>query len=221
MVNSDTTKHKIILVKKITEDVFILRMERNKLKFKAGQHINVGPENSGYTREYSIYSGENDPYIEILIKEIPDGFISPKLCKMKAGEYVQVEAPFGYFQLPENLKEEKFLFVATGTGIAPYNSFIKSFTMLDYTIIHGIPKRSQALYNNYYNKEKYIICTSQEQNNLPNSFNGRVTKWIKNHPLNDYTKFYLCGNRNMINDSFEILKDKNIPPENILVEAYF
>ncbi len=57
----ETKLHQILEMRHLTETAFIMRLERNQLPFKTGQHINVGPANSIHTREYSVYSGEADP----------------------------------------------------------------------------------------------------------------------------------------------------------------
>ena len=40
------------------------------MQFKAGQHIIAGLKGELDQREYSVYSGENDDYLEILVREV-------------------------------------------------------------------------------------------------------------------------------------------------------
>ena len=93
--------HKVISLRNITATVFVLRFERKGLVFSAGQHINVGIHGSGYTREYSVYSGVDEPFLEILVKEVIDGWVSPKLRELKEGDDLMVEAALGYFGLAD------------------------------------------------------------------------------------------------------------------------
>ena len=60
MNRADYGIHKLISIENITRTVFKLRFERNGLEFVPGQHISVGPESLGYTREYSVYSGAEE-----------------------------------------------------------------------------------------------------------------------------------------------------------------
>ncbi|TCO06927.1 ferredoxin--NADP reductase [Natronoflexus pectinivorans] len=211
--------HRIISKTDVTKSSFVLRLERNNLEFRTGQHINVGPVENGYTREYSVYSGEHDNYLEVLIKEVSNGFVSPHLRKLNSGDVVMVEPPLGYFFLPaENLLQKKFLFVATGTGIAPYHSFIKTWSDIDYTLLHGVTDISESIQPSFYDPNRLILCTSQSNEG---HFSGRVTKWLSENDLQGYDHIYLCGNRNMINDVYNLLNEKGIENDKISAEAYF
>jgi len=209
--------HEVISVREINSTVFKVRLTRNNLEFKTGQHINVGPASGGYTREYSIYSGENDDYLEILVKEVLNGLVSPELHKLKKGNQVMVEPPLGYFYLPTH-DDKKMLFIATGTGIAPYHSFIKTHPQLNYHLLHGVSEASEACEKDFYKKENFTLCTSKKSDG---DFHGRVTKWLNQNPIDNYRHIYLCGNRNMINEVHSLLKQKGFPMENIHAEAYF
>lgn len=212
--------HKVLAINHLNESTFILRFERKNLQFKPGQHIGVGPQNSIYTREYSVYSGVNDDYLEILVKEVLNGFISPILKNTMPGDFVQVEEPRGYFSLPPGrTPEERFLFIATGTGIAPFHSFVKSNTGLNYTLFHGISATSDACEPGFYHPERLIVCTSREKQ--PATFNGRVTDRLKNYSLTGISRIYLCGNVNMINDVYDMMGKGLFPLEKIHSEVYF
>ena len=94
-----TDLHKIIEIRPLTERTFVLRLDRGNMQFKAGQHIIVGPDGELDQREYSVYSGEKDDYLEILVREIPDGNVSKQLKQCKPGELLKVNGPFGSFGL--------------------------------------------------------------------------------------------------------------------------
>lgn len=219
--NKISTKlHEILEMRHLNDSTFIVKLEKNNLEFKAGQHINVGPANSIHTREYSIYSGENDDYLEILVKEVSDGFISPVLKKQLPGNMLVVEEPVGYFSLPVKEKpEEKLLFIASGTGISPFHSFIKSNPELNYTLIHGIRDNSERYEADFYEPSRYISCTSRQKSD--NSYFGRVTNWLEEHPVDARTRCYLCGNSSMIHDVYDILEAQGVPSEKIHAEVYF
>ncbi len=215
-----TLLHEITQVRNLTDSTFVIRLERNGLSFKTGQHINAGPANSQHTREYSIYSGENDNYIEILVKEVLDGFISPVLKQKRPGDMLRIEEPVGYFSLPRKLSpDDKLLFIATGTGISPFHSFIKTYPEINYTLIHGIRNTEEMYESEFYKTERYIPCTSRQKS--ASSFFGRVTDYLEEKPPEKGTRCYLCGNRDMIQDAYDILTRKGIPMEMIHAEVYF
>ena len=62
--------HKLVGIKNLTDSTYLLQIEKNNMVFEAGQHILLGRYNDPDQREYSIYSGIADNYLEILIKEM-------------------------------------------------------------------------------------------------------------------------------------------------------
>ena len=74
--NVDVELFSVLSVRDLTESTYILRFARKGMAFKPGQHLVVGIPGSGEYREYSIYSGINEDFLEILIKEVDDGLVS-------------------------------------------------------------------------------------------------------------------------------------------------
>jgi ferredoxin/flavodoxin---NADP+ reductase len=211
--------HKITQIRFLTETTFVLRLDRRDMQFKAGQHIIVGPEGELDQREYSVYSGERDEYIEILVREIHDGNVSLKLKQSKPGQFLQVNGPFGSFGLETfDMYSRKLVFIASGTGISPFHSFVRSYPGIDYILIHGVRYRNEAYERNHYDPRRYILCTSKES---LGGHKGRVTKFLKDYPVYPDMLFYVCGNNSMIYEVYHILRDKGIPAENIFSEIYF
>ena len=93
--------HEIRQIRFLTESTFVLRLDRGNMHFKAGQHIIVGLKGELNQREYSIYSGEKDEYLEILVREVLDGSVSLQLKQCKEGHLLQVNGPFGSFGLEQ------------------------------------------------------------------------------------------------------------------------
>jgi ferredoxin--NADP+ reductase len=211
--------HQILQVRLLTESTFVLRMERGDIQFKSGQHIVVGPEGELDQREYSIYSGENDDYLEILVREVPDGKVSLQLKQCKPGQLLQVNGPFGSFCLEKfDMYSRKHVFVASGTGISPFHSIVRSYPGIDYLLFHGVRYNDEAYERADYDPTRYILCTSKESRG---GKNGRVTGFLKDFPVSREMLFYLCGNNNMIYDVHNLLTGKGIPGENIFSEIYF
>lgn len=222
--NKDTAEasandHIVTQIRFLTESTFILRFTRGNIQFRAGQHIIVGLIGEMDQREYSIYSSENNGYLEILVKEVKEGNISSRLKQCKQGDLLQVNGPFGSFGIEAcNRDTRKHVFIATGTGISPFHSMIRSWTGIDYTIIHGVRFSSEAYDMSEYDSSRYILCTSKE--NKP-GYKGRVTSFLIKFRVTPDMLFYLCGNGNMIYEVYHILRDKGVPAENIISEVYF
>jgi len=211
--------HEILEIRHFTSSAFVMRIERKDLNFKAGQHICVGPPNGIHTREYSIYSGEHEPDIEILVKEVDNGLVSPSLKKLKKGGFVVVEEPMGYFTIDKGYpKNQPYVFIATGTGISPFHSFVKSHPDLNYKLLHGVRFGEEAYDKNTYDEDKYIVCTSRDDKG---DYCGRVTDYLRNNNFEGGTQYFLCGNSSMIHDIYDILEHKGISTDNIHAEVYF
>ena len=116
---------KILKIEKLTESTYCLRTERPDVAIRAGQLFNVGIPGAGINREYSMYSAADAPYIDFLIKEVQGGSVSPALSRLEVGNLVEVDGPYGEFCLnPPGNSDQHYLFLATGTGIAPFLSLI-------------------------------------------------------------------------------------------------
>ena len=209
--------HKVLAVKQVSPHTFTLTIERKGMGFTAGQCVNIGIPETGTNREYSSYSGENDENLEFLIREVEGGQVTPKLKNLAAGDHVEVDGAYGLFTLnPDKPKDTEYVFVATGTGIAPFHCFAKSYPWLKYKIIHGVQNVTECYGQDDY--LEYISCTSRDHSG---DYSGRVTGYLKDNPQKKDAVYYLCGNRNMINDVYDILREQNVSGSNIITEVFF
>ena len=197
----------------------MLQFERKELEFQTGQFVLVGTKGAVDTREYSVYSGEQEEYLEILVREVDGGKVSGKLKRLKAGDMVDVDGPFGFFKFdPATFKTQKFLFVATGTGISPFHGFVKTYPELNYKLVHGVRFKEEAYDHHDFAEDRIALCTS---GSAEGDFEGRVTDLLKQMDIAKDTNCFLCGNSEMIYEVFDILGDKGIPTSNIYSEVYF
>ena len=218
-IQIDTNYYKVENIRNLTENTFVLALPKSRFKYTAGQHISLSIKGDYQSREYSIYSAEDGKNLEILVKEVAGGYFSPKLKHLKKGDFVEVHGPFGKFGLDEKkLDSHKHIFIASGTGIAPFHSMVKSYPELDYHVIHGVRFANEAYEKDDYQKEKLTVCASRDENA---DFKGRLTEYLKTTEFSENTCFYICGNSDMIFDSMEILKEKGFDRENVNVEVYF
>jgi ferredoxin--NADP+ reductase/benzoate/toluate 1,2-dioxygenase reductase subunit len=194
-------------------------MERKQLNFQTGQFVTLGLNGATDRREYSVYSGENDDYLEVLVREVESGKISAKLKRLNAGDAVYVDGPFGFFKFaPSNFEVQKFLFIATGTGISPFHSFVRTHNDFDYQLVHGVRFAEEAYDHRDFNPERLTLCTSGDRKG---DFYGRVTTYLAEQNIDAETNCFLCGNSEMIYEVFDILTGKGIPVSNIYSEVYF
>ena len=90
---------KVISIDHLTVTTFVITMERPDFKFASGQHIIVSLPGDLYDREYSICSAEEDPFLQIIVKEVINGYFSPKLKNVKNGDVLNIRGPHGRFCL--------------------------------------------------------------------------------------------------------------------------
>ncbi|QWD09499.1 oxidoreductase [Polynucleobacter paneuropaeus] len=209
--------YSVISIVNKTPNTFCLRVERPDCRIKAGQCFNVGLPGGDINREYSMYSDADAPYLDFLIREVEGGLISSQLKKLVPGDTVEIDGPYGEFCIPPAKIDEKFLFIASGTGIAPFHSFVKTYPQLNYHLIHGIRSPSEAYDSNDYIKGRYLPCVSR--GDAGESL--RVTDYLTRNPPFFDSIIYLCGNRRMIIDSVQILLDQGISGDQIISEVFF
>src|SRR5438067_13927135 len=94
--------------------------------FVPGQWLSLKhnkPDGEEITRAYSIASSPGDDNrFALCLNRVQDGFMSNFLCDMKEGEELRAQGPFGDFILRPPMLDT--LFIATGTGIAPFRSML-------------------------------------------------------------------------------------------------
>ena len=95
------------------------------LVFLPGQYVNVSIPDSNETRSYSFSSIPSANQAEFVVRNIPNGKMSTFLSDTATiGQEINFEGPFGSFYLRPLIRPT--LFLAGGTGIAPFLSMLKS-----------------------------------------------------------------------------------------------
>ncbi len=220
LITKDTANilHRVLEVRFLSDRTYCIRVERKNFQFRAGQLMNMGVPGSGVNREYSLYSSPNDPYLDVLIREVEGGLVSVALKSRRPGDYVEVHGPYGEFVLNNPKKDRPYLFIGTGTGIAPFHCFAKTYADLNYKVLHGVRKADERYDWESYPKGRYISCVSQDNGG---DFKGRVSDYLRQNKADPNSIVYLCGNRSMIIECYGILRDQNIPSDNIFTEVFF
>lgn len=212
-------KHTVLEIKNITPETFVLRLDRQDFQFEPGQYVVIRIPGQQKGREYSIFSGINDDYLDFLIREIPAGEFSRYLRHLTPGSELDLEGPKGYFILNEKTKQgHSTLLIASGTGISPFYSYVKSYPDLNYHVLHGVHFADEAYGREAFDAARLILCTSRHDKG---DYFGRVTYYLKEHPVGKDTICYLCGNSEMIEEVTDILEKYGLPPENIRTEVFF
>ncbi len=225
---------KVIRNENITPTVFELEFQPDiDFPFTAGQFLQIAlpdPRQEGKTikRSYSIASNPEKKSVMLCIKLVADGLGTPQLKSLKVGDVIQCSGPFGKFTF--KTEPDRYpVFIATGTGIAPFYSMLNSLSIYEKLPIEalcllGVRSEDEVLYDQYFKEIKGLTwqpCVSQAGPSWK-GFRGRVSGFLRDHHATwDNADFYLCGNGEMIKEIKELLQIKGVEKAHIFQEIYF
>ncbi len=122
--------------------------------FRAGQYINLFVEIGGVktSRPYSISSAPGQPYYDITVRRVEGGFVSSYLLdKVKAGDGFESTGPNGYFYYEPLMDSFDLVFLAGGSGAAPFMSIIREAvekkSALNIHFIYGSRKPDDIIFD--------------------------------------------------------------------------
>lgn len=216
-----TKKYTISLqeIRNLSDDIYVLRLGERPFGFAPGQYLLLGFPGEIEKREYSIYSAPDRSYLEVLIREVPEGDLSKRFRNITPGTMLEVEGPFGFFTLDDDSPDpQRYLFIASGTGISPFHSMVGATPGLDYLLLHGIRTIEDACEPGHYAGGRLVTCTSRDDRG---DFHGRVTGWLRQNDVDPDTLIYLCGNSEMIHDAIGVLTEKGHSLGKMHSEVYF
>lgn len=202
----------------LSEGIFLFAFNRT-FEFTAGQVLGIALEENGPRRLYSICSGEQEAQVKILYNVIDEGYLTPRLSDLEAGDRLWITEPRGEF----TDTPDPAVWIATGTGIAPFYAMLKSGLGSNKWLIHGNRFLEQFHFFDEFERvlgRNYIRCCSGEEDE--GVFFGRVTSYIEGEAdLDPALKYYLCGNAEMVVETRDLLIQKGIPFHQIVSEIYF
>lgn len=99
-----------------------------QFRYRPGQAVLVATHDDERRKPYSIAAAprdaERDDSLELLVGTDAHGGSGADLT-LEPGALVDVEGPVGRFTLPDDPDEERFVFIAGGTGIAPLRAMLR------------------------------------------------------------------------------------------------
>ncbi len=234
-----------------TETLFSLRVEAPQIPFEAGQFVRIaldivkGDAGSRVARPFSFVNAPADPVLEFYGVIVPEGPLSPRLARLKAGDPLHVaDNPAGFLVLAEIPPAEDLWLVATGTGIAPFLSILRTEAPWQryrrVILVHAARRASELVYRDLIlelqssrKQFRYVSFVSRETH--PASLAGRIPDAIRDGRLEAMTQpispqrsqFMLCGNPQMLKDvAAELVarglrKNRRRTPGQITVESFW
>jgi len=203
--------------REISPGIFVLTFRRD-FSFIPGQVLAVAMKPDRQYRFYSIASGMQEQEIRLLFDLKPGGELTPQLAALQSGDSFYVSAPAGNFYGTA----KPAVWLAAGTGIAPFISMWRSGLRRDKLLVHS----GRFLHSFYFEEDflplgkNYIRCCTREQGD--GVYHGRINQWIiEQKKLPDNRRYYLCGSAEMVVDTRDALIEKGVSYENIIAEIYF
>ena len=228
-----------------TDALFSLRVEGVALSFQAGQFVRIALEED-LARPFSFVNPPADPVLEFYGIVVPEGPLSPRLARLRAGERLLVASnPAGFLVLSEVPDADTLWLVSTGTGIAPFLSILRSETPWKrfgkVVLVHAVRHARELVYTDLIGKVHrenpglfhYVTFVSREKS--PASLQGRIPAAMRDGrleaaagaSLNERAHVMLCGNPDMLKDAQAALAERGLrkhrrrTPGHITVESFW
>ena len=196
-------------------------------------------------RAFSFVNPPHDPVLEFYGVIVPEGPLSPRLARLKAGDVLHVASnPAGFLVLREVPDCETLWLVATGTGIAPFLSILRTETpwqrFRNVVLVHAARYGRELVYQDIVSDLskkaafRHVSFVSRERH--PGALEGRIPAAIADGRLEkaagvaldpSSSHVMLCGNPQMLTDAQAALaargmrKHRRRNPGHITVESFW
>lgn len=197
-----------------------LCIERRGLVFEPGDCMAIYAEHGDESRPYSLASGTEDPELRFLIRKMAGGVVSPFLCSRKPGDVVRVTPPFGWFRPGARAAQRPFVFLATGTGIAPFIAYLRSPGAIKPAMFWYGCRTAADLVHRDWLREAGGAQFSVSRELEAGLHHGRITHRLDELPVGDLD-YYLCGLDSMLDEVTRYLRAKNVALAHIHRECFF
>lgn len=218
----------------LTKNVWLVnfRMKTPEtIAFIPGQTISLHV-GEGLNRSMSIASLPSDSTHVLMCHDVkPMGPGSQWTLSHTVGDEATFMAPLGIFIMDKESHRKK-VFVATGTGIAPYRSMLLDYLENggtdDISLYWGLRHEDDIYWDDEFRKlsQKYpnfrYVLTLSQAGEAWSGKRGRVTDHVTKEESNlSASDFYLCGNKQMILDMEAQLMAAGVPRTQVFRELYF
>lgn len=227
-IKSKTFPAKISSIIKLTADVIklVLRFPPNAdFEFLPGQYVNVIKGN--IKRSYSVAGAKELNTLEFYIKKYEQGQMSKYLFgEAKENDLLRVEGPLGSFFLREN-SLQNLIFLATGTGIAPILSILKSsdndelLSKRNIYLFHGGRFKDDLIEQDFLRQSNINYYPTLSREKKDDFHFGYIQHILLSEKI-DLSKatIYACGSEKMIKDAKSVLIDAGLSLKEYYSDAF-
>lgn len=232
-----------------TDGLLSLRVEANVGPFQAGQWAKLAVPVAGelVARPYSFVNAPRETPYEFYYNIVPEGPFSPRLARLEPMDVVFL-APgaSGNFVLSEIPEADNLWLMATGTGLGPFLSMLKTETpwqrFRKIVLVHAVRHANELAYRDaiegfqaqHPDQFRAVSFVSREAH--AGALSGRIPQAIASETLERAagaelcaraSQVMLCGNPDMVLDTVDALKARGLKrhrrrdPGHIAVEPYW
>lgn len=222
-----------------TPDAVTLRLRlHDATGFLPGQYYNVRLSVPGHPRPvqraYSVGSSPApDPsMIDLGVREVPGGLLSPLLVSVRAGERLAVRGPYGRFTW-DGANGGPVLLVGAGSGMVPLMSMVRHaahrgrrdpvvLVCSAITYRHAFYRDELATLAARHFWLRVVHCITRDPAELRAHYHRRVDKAVLSENLEgiNLRAAYVCGPPAMVESVAGALFDLGVAPEVIKTEKY-
>jgi len=232
-----------------TDRLFSLRIAAGIEPFQAGQFTKLGLEVDGELvgRPYSLVNSPEEQPLDFTFVVVPGGPLSAKLASLEPDARIWVAPRANGFLVLREVPEAAHLWLmATGTGVGPFLSILKTALPWDrferVVLVHAAryapeliyPETVQGIARAHPDRFVYVPFVSREKTDF--ALTGRIPQAIGDGRLEtragillkpESSQVMLCGNPEMVADTTGALlarglkKHRRREPGQISVENYW
>jgi ferredoxin--NADP+ reductase len=227
---------RVTSVRRWTPVLWSLRIDRPAgFRFSPGHYAKLGlpaGADDAVWRPYSIVSAEADDELEFLIVLIPGGAFSDRLAGIEPSHPVMLSSSiFGFFLEPQLSPGDTLWMLATGTGLGPYVSLLRTPGALDryrrLIVVHSVRLAAELAYRDEL--EALAAASDGRLTYLPivtreagaSAMSGRIPALLADGtlaqhaqtPLDPATgRVMVCGNPDFTTDMRALLNARGFVP---------
>jgi ferredoxin--NADP+ reductase len=235
-----------------TDALFSLRVEGAPLSFEAGQFVRIaldgreGDPGSRIARPFSFVNPPQEKTHEFYGIVVPEGLLSPRLGALVPGDVLYVARnPAGFLVLSEVPDADVLWLIATGTGIAPFLSILRTEApwqrFKTVVLVHAVRHAKELVYRDLVEEVagnrggQFRSVTLMSREAHAGSLAGRIPAAIADGRLeasagarlDEKAHAMLCGNPDMLRDAQAVLaargmrKHRRRTPGHVSVESFW
>lgn len=216
----------VIENKRWTDTLHSLRVKADIAPFEAGQFTRLALDVDGeeISRPFSLVNAPDDPILDFYFIKVPGGVLSTRLAGLEPGDPIRVAAKAaGLLTLKQLAPASKLFLIATGTGIGPFLSIIKTAAVWQQfeqvSMVHAVRFAAELSYQETIaavgkaqpDRFHYQPIVSREAS--PQALRGRIPQLIEDQQLENALgvtidkdcQVLLCGNPAMVQDTTDVL----------------